>query len=275
MSDLPDLDTDSIGFIAYYNIVEQGGLDVEFDISEILDSPNVVSNTLYDNGVEGTYSGYNGTTIHFRGKQDGWIVAWFAQNYGSHEDTMLTDAVNGFWDLARNWDTADGTGGLTNNSLERCINDLQSQLTDSAGISYAATDVGLYNYEYPGASTTTITRFADYVSDNSNTTDLGLTRTAGTDVAELWGFGYMAGQAGTNNNFKAEWRVEDTQDVVASISGGSESSSTRWFVKDLFYLNYPMTAGEQLPEQLYVHGGGSGLSAKWAEASLQNMAIWG
>lgn len=279
---LPDLDTSTIGYIAYYNIVEQGGLSQDFDISEILDAGSVTSQTLYDNGVEGVYNGYNGSDINIRGKQDGWILAWYPSGYGEDsgdvpdwsEGLNSASDVQGRWDLANGWADYDaGSTNLTQNSLERCIQDLQSQLSNSAGITYNPGDVGLYNYSYPDATTVLQTHVQRSVGDNSVSVSLGLTKTAGTTIYDLWQFSAMEGSGGGNpSDAYVQGHADGDLIYETRVPGSDNNTGTGYAARDLLFLNYSLTAGQQFSIELVVSGNGSGVGAN---GNLHNLAVWG
>lgn len=157
MSDLPDLDTSSVGYVAFWNFIDQGGAG-EIDPTEVTSDGGVQSYTTYDNGVEGVYAA--GTRdCTFRVKQDGWMIAYFdrkaeEQQYGSKNENLPT----GTYSIVANWD--DGSAGASsgdNNALERVINSLYNQLSNKNTATYSAADVGLYNYEVGGTTTTILT----------------------------------------------------------------------------------------------------------------------
>ncbi|AFD02305.1 VP16 [Haloarcula hispanica icosahedral virus 2] len=183
MADLNDLDTDSIGFIGYYNIVDQGGLSADWDETEVLNDGNVQSSTIYDNGIEGKYSLVDGRSASFRIKTDGWFMVYMDDSAQYNQDTSAGN-VRGRWDLARNWTDRTVLSDINQHSLERAIQSLQSQLSNSNGIAYSSDDVGLYNFAYPDATTTTY--FAtNYPMNEYESTSWGFTYTSETDLYTL------------------------------------------------------------------------------------------
>jgi len=160
MANLPDVDTTNTSFLAYWNAIDQGGLE-SVAPEEALSSGSIVSYTLYDNGVEGVYSTSNANfNATFRIKNDGWIVAYMdtATSYPPLNST--TDRGNwdyeGLYNIANGWDNRGSAASVVNNPLERCINDLFTQLSNSGNGTYDAANVGLYNYLYQSATSTTL-----------------------------------------------------------------------------------------------------------------------
>lgn len=189
MADLPDIDTSGIAFFAYWNAIDQGGVG-SIDPSECLTDGSINSYTTYDNGVQiDSYSQSPNRTIKARVKNDGWIVAWM-------ERTTIDLAVNttstpdGPWDVAQNVHSINN-GDVQNNHLERTINSLVSNLSNSGSMTYNTGDVGLYNYEYPSASNTSTFSYTatDYDEYNSG----GISYTADTDLVGAWTVGYRTG----------------------------------------------------------------------------------
>jgi hypothetical protein len=184
MADLPDIDTSDVSFIAFFNAIDQGGVQ-DTDPTEVTSHGNVQSYTLYDNGVEGVYTTVTGRDCAFRVKEDGWFVAWFNryENYNNGENTNPDD-LRGPWDLLNDW--ADYTGGpddITTNSLERCINALKNELSNSGSVTYSASDVGLYDYRYSSAAGITGLSYHDIAQNGNNFTNYpGLQYTSGTTV---------------------------------------------------------------------------------------------
>jgi len=187
MASLPDLDTNNISFISYWNAIDSGGL-ADISPEEVLSDNNIQEYTLYDNGVEGTYRILTGRDVGFRVKNDGWFAVYidrterFKLNVGFSDtpapNSELVD-IRGPWDIANDWTiTNDATTDVVQNALERAINSLQSQLSNSGSVNYDVPDVGLYNYEYPDATTLTNLTAAQ------RNIDLGFTYTS--DTTRYW-----------------------------------------------------------------------------------------
>jgi len=256
MSDLPDLNTSQISWIAYYNIVDQGDLSVDFDISEIASSSRVNSQTLYDNGIEGDYNPVTGDTIRFRGKQDGWIIAWMDQ---SGSDTSRTDSPpQGPWDIANQWsDSNTATGGFTQNTLERAISDLQSQLSVSDGITYNSADVGLFNYLQPNATTATLLS-EEVLEGESGDPSTGLTYTDGTTISQHWVYGQVSiyvATTGTSGSGSTTFDGVTLADV--SHLSGESGYFAEYSALDAEYRNIAQEAGTEYTGSISVGGGNS------------------
>lgn len=150
MAELPDLDTSSISFIAYYNIIDQEG-DDQWEADQVLTAPGIVDYTLYDNGVEGTYQIVTGREVTFRAKNDGWIIAYMDRTQVYSDD----GSPRGYQDLINDYTDNDGPGYLDRNSLERAVNDMRQESDGSSTHNYDYSKTGLYNYEYTAAQGTT------------------------------------------------------------------------------------------------------------------------
>lgn len=156
MATLPDVDTSDVSFLAYWNILEDGGLGRDsIDPDECLDDNGITEYTLYDNGFEADYNADNHREITVRVKTDGWFVAYmdrrstFATNVEDYED------IEGPWNIGGAFPEAYGVDG---NILERAIDSLRDQISldDVESVDYSSSDVGLYNYEVEDATTFTL-----------------------------------------------------------------------------------------------------------------------
>lgn len=275
MSNLPDLDTSSVSFIAYYNIVDDGDLTGDFDISEITSSGRVNDYTLYDNGLEGTYTGINNGTVYFRGKDDGWLIAWKDRSKTTEQN--VGNPPYGSYDLVAKWREPNPqehqynqrypVNDLQNNTLERCINDLQSQLSVSDGIAYSAADVGLYDYRHQDASTVTQLSYSEAGSTDSIASPLekGLTFTDGTDIYEhdvlafAWG-----GNSGDNPQLIMDY--EGT--TLADASGGD---NIRYGTIDALFQNLTTGTGTEYIGTITTNN----QQYAYASFALTSLAVWG
>ena len=153
MADLPDLDTGNISYVAYWNAIDDGGVN-SIDAEDALSDGNIQSYTLYDNGFECTYETFTGRNCTARVKSDGWFVAYFDRS-GSYGESGNADNLRGYWDLANAWNSP-GNSTLGNHTLERVINSLQANLSNSGAVSYSSDDVALYNYAHPESTASTL-----------------------------------------------------------------------------------------------------------------------
>jgi hypothetical protein len=213
MSDLPNLDTSQISFIGYFNAIDQGGVN-DIDPTEVTNHGNVQSYTLYDNGVQGVYNTATGRDCAFRVKEDGWFVAWFNRyenfNNGQNENP---DDLRGPWDLLNDWRAFRDADDITANSLERAINALKNELSNSSSVSYSASDVGLYDYRYSSAAGITALSQADARDANLSP---GLQYTSGTTVH--WGAATGVVHTADNYNGPGDVNFEAT-DITYNDSG--------------------------------------------------------
>lgn len=190
MANLPDLDTANAGLVAYWNALDDGGLS-DFAPNEALSDTRIGSYTLYDNGFTATYNTITGRNATVRVKQDGWFVVYFDRT--AEYQTNQTDAPRGPWDLVNKW-TAYNSGTaptVTDHSLERAINSLMSELSNSGSVTYDAADVGLYDFGNSGATNLTMLSFY-------------------TDVDDTYGFSYTAGTTREHHSVFTRNRNDNT-----------------------------------------------------------------
>jgi len=184
MSEFPDIDTSQVGFIGYWNAIDQGGLS-SVSPSEVTSARGIVSTESYDNGVQGDYEFRNGRVGRYRVKTDGWFVVWMDRTHDSPDGAGSNldddhDLVywNGILDASHGDYNSVGNGAdpdLQQNSLAYSIYELWNELSNSSGVNWSYGDVGLYNYEYSGSQATT---FLFYSGTNKTAS---LTRQTGTD----------------------------------------------------------------------------------------------
>lgn len=230
MSDLPDLDTSEAAYIAYWNAIEQGGVST-IEASEALSDTNIEEYTLYDNGAEGTTTCPTDRIVNFRIKDDGWIVAWMddssatptAGSEFTDEDGNV-DYVYGLFDIVNDWSWGTGTTSIVENSLERVIESLASELSNWDTISYDPEDVGLYSYAYPDATATTL--FSERTPSDSETYEHGFLYTAGTDILYAAITGHADGGDYRNDQYVRYLDDGDIEPQVVLHQDGSGQGSS-------------------------------------------------
>lgn len=172
MSDLPDIDTSEVSYLAYWNAIDQGGVD-SISPTDVTSNNNVVSYTAYDNGVEGTYNaGVRNFT--FRVKSDGWMVAYldqteeygeeYAVDGGAPSDGTVYNAsrFKGPWNVLRNVLTPHNQPNFNpQNTLERAINSLRTELSNAGKTSYSSSDVGLFGYHTDATNSTALWNYGN------------------------------------------------------------------------------------------------------------------
>lgn len=183
MATLPDLDTSNIGFCAYWNAIDQGGVG-SIDPEDALSDGNINDYTLYDNGWEATsYTSVTGREFKIRCKSDGWFVAYMDRSENFTVTTGSPDNARGPWDLANDW-TQGANSNFVSNSLSEAIRSAASNLGNWGSITFNHSDVGLYNFEF--SSATGITGMSSAAStsyeqgDQSQTS--GVLYTSGTTI---------------------------------------------------------------------------------------------
>jgi len=201
MADLPDLDTTTVSYIAYWNAIDTGAIS-SIDAEDITTSGRILNYTLYDNGLEGeidlaptgnVYRNNGAPTAQFRVKNDGWFAVYTDRTEKFTQDTdhdgesngtpRYPASADGWWRLDVNWAASDASSGrnvdVVNNSLVRTIDHLRRQLSNSGNTTLNAGDAGLYNYQYDVATTTTY--LSTYSSEGSTQTP-GFSYTSETDL---------------------------------------------------------------------------------------------
>jgi hypothetical protein len=190
MSTLPDLSTQDPGLVAFWNAIEQSTVD-SIDPSEVTSDGNVQSQTIYDNGIEGEYATANpNSNCHYRVKTDGWIIAYL-DTVDNAEYGANTNNVHGQFDFI---DGVNQTGNFATNenTLERAIKSLASQLSNWSTIDnyYNKTDVGVYSFDW--ASANGVSAFSISARSDGGTTydkTVGIIPTAGTTVRHFSVYG--------------------------------------------------------------------------------------
>jgi hypothetical protein len=164
MSDLPDLDTSQVGVVAYWNAKSQGGVN-QIDPLEPANDGWVNSYTAYDNGIEGTLTamveGRSQRDMKFRVKTDGWMLVWVDQTdtdfrYSDEEYgvgyRILADVIRwSYWEWdAGNWP---GEPDAQANLAATALDNLRDNFSNSGTMTFNFSDVGLYSYKHPDATT--------------------------------------------------------------------------------------------------------------------------
>lgn len=214
MANLPDLDTGSIGMIAYWNAIDQGGAS-GISPDEVLSDGSIPSYTIYDNGVEGQYNLTTGRQATFRVKNDGWMVVYLdrTEKYAVNRSNVAD--CRGPWDVANAWTS--GTSEIEQSTLERAINSLQANLSNSGSITYNTTDVGLYDYAHPNVSTVTVLSAENTgATEASDVTDYGFSYTSGTNrVVHA-----VVGKAIRNQYAEGQLLSPSLSDIANCTTGG-------------------------------------------------------
>lgn len=150
MADLPNLNTEQIGPIGFWNVTDHSDAET-IDPSEAVKYARVESYTDYDNGIDGTlHQEFVGRTFNFRIKADGWIIIWLPRSASYTTSSSIGD-VNGYWDIIYDW-TEYGTANnnLPISIITHEIDQLRQQLSVDA--TFNESDTGLYNYEFPNST---------------------------------------------------------------------------------------------------------------------------
>lgn len=196
MTDLPDLDTTNIGYIAYWNAIDDGGVG-SIDPEEVLSSDRIEEYTLYDNGIhidkyrmevsqnssgQDNWDQSRERVVEARIKTDGWIIVYL-------DGTEDTGSITGPFDIHKDWSYLDSNNSaeVSPLTLERAIDRLASELDNYGSMTVNYSDMGLYNYDYESATATTLMAWEDY-SDTSNPSG-EFSYTSGTTIHAAYAYG--------------------------------------------------------------------------------------
>jgi hypothetical protein len=228
MASLPDLNTSNVGFIAYYNVIDDGGAS-SIDPEDMLTDGNINSYTLYDNGFVADYNNpINSLPVTVRAKTDGWVTAHTSRqetySFGGGVSNTFTD-VQGWYNFATgDEDDSNVNPDLSQNALERSIYSLQSNLSNTNSFVYSTADVSLYNYEYPNATNVTLANVGIPSGGPSGTKTGGISATSATTLDAAIAFaradeaGYSNGEAEFDGNVivKEDGLNHGTVDLLAN-----------------------------------------------------------
>jgi hypothetical protein len=132
MSSLPDLRTEYVAQIGYWNANNHGATSVSS--ADVLEYNSVESWVGYDNGLEGGLIEH--PALRFRVKDDGWVLVYFDVTHGDvNPEDFLTDFDAG------------SQPDLTETALSRHVDSIREHVAPDADFAHG--DVGLYNYRYP------------------------------------------------------------------------------------------------------------------------------
>jgi len=194
MGTLPDLDTDKVGWIAYWNARDDGDVD-PMNAEDVLEEEDIISYELYDNGVILEYEHpaqggqeHSDDTITVRVKNDGWIVA-YVDSYDPDDDPLLITDRNNFEEDV----------DIYENELALAIESTASNLDQWDSDNFEFTDVGLFNYDYPDVEEYTLLSEQNGSWDSSTH---GFLFTENTDIVQSW-LSFGAWNTNTGNSRSA------------------------------------------------------------------------
>jgi hypothetical protein len=230
---LPDLPTQNIGFVAYYNVIDQTTVG-SIDVSEVTNDPSVNAVDAYDNGVDITsYTLINGRDANARVKSDGWMIAWIdrSNSFGTRENDP--DNVRGYNDLSAGWkDDGELDIGIKN-SLDQAIESMKNQFSNSGQIDqdFDIDDIGLYNYEYENATATTqVAGFTTIGSGGQGSAD-SHSYIIGSKTTAL--FGNCSGYSDDNDTGISSGGTNVTLEGINISDPGGLGGGTEWGCIDI------------------------------------------
>lgn len=254
MSTLPDIDTDAAGYLQYWNAIDQGNVS-SIDPSEVTSYSNINSYTLYDNGLEGELNVTTGATATFRVKDDGWMVVYGPSESNDNFTQDNGSPIRGRWDIINDWRDSQSGSSITSSAYERAINGLAQEFSNWSSMTYNASDVGIYDYDYTSASG--ITYLYKQHSESGTTTSYtfypGAQYTDGTTLhyAVATGAGYCnIGSNGTQSDLDGNSNFDGVTIATSHIAGYRDDSYS-----DEGYGSLDLLAGNHLDGSGTEHSG--------------------
>jgi hypothetical protein len=160
MADLPDLDTENIGLVCYYNAEANGVQSIE--PTSCLDEESLIEYTAYDNGWDGKMRMINqdgfqtGPFFRVRVKSDGWMIAYTPlrddEAWRTEPTERTSSEMTGPWTAVTNRYDPSGFEEPAWSNYTMGIKRLANSLNESGNINFNRTDVSFYDYSYPDAS---------------------------------------------------------------------------------------------------------------------------
>jgi hypothetical protein len=251
-TNLDDLKTNNVGWIAYYNVLDNTSVtDVSPSetASLVSDNDNI---SYFDNGVVVNYNGPTRSEYIIRFKNDGWITAHMKRaNVNNAGNDGVHDIVD--WTKYR-------TGSLKNNVLERSIKNALSQLSNWSSIQsgYKASEVGLYNYEYETSNVTLLSEDARDAGDGSYNIQFQYTQE--TNVAR-------AVAAGKAESYDSEYAYVDSITDGSYVVDNSSSSPSFGTLDITDTLQNTLSAGDAYKIKI-------GKAYGVYEASVDIVVLW-
>jgi len=258
MADLPDIDTTQVNFIAFWNAIDQGGV-TDIDPSEVTSQPNIISHTVFDNGIEGVYDSNTGRDINFRVKEDGWLVTWVDRSELFNQNVADPNTIRGPWDLMNDWTNGSSDSQLITNNLERAIRQLTGEFSNFASMNYVAGDVGLFNFEFDTATTTSLLSKVHSTASGATSTETpGFSYTSATDL--LWAIAAGTGAIGAQDS------------ASSAFEGVTLANAPNVGVIDLLAQGLIPTAGTEFTHTLT--GSLDGFTPQLARAKGDVLIVW-
>lgn len=278
--ELPDLNKQNVGWIAYYNVVDntdvtqsdltdgtkqQEGDDGPAELESMISDRNKENIDYYDNGVVVKYLGRT-RLVTIRFKTDGWITAHMDRNRSHARNQGSPDDLNGVADIADwkddviyNNGTDASESSLVNNTLERAINTALKQMSNyDADIKdkYDPNDVKLYNYEFE-TNNATLLSDAKVAKDNEYTYEFQY-----TDATEVQHVSVAVAHATDDRNVEIK---TDNDTVFLTQPRGHEE----WAVYNATTEFNNLSSGEPLTIEA-----GLDYPSDYREYSIHVVVVW-
>lgn len=228
MAQLPDIDTTNVSFLAYWNATNHGVDNIA--PSDVTNDSSVATVEVYGNGLQGDYTLPDGNVARYRVKEDGWFVVWMDRSEAfTTESTSLDESVYGPWSMVSAWEDDYSPPSGSPLELDKAIESLQSQLSNSGSITLDYSDIGLYNYEYNTSTALTVLGAAN---TDLGATSHGLSYTSGTTINWAVGFGSANVSDGYDQEDISDATFEGLQ-LVHVVQSGEQWGSGDLLANDL------------------------------------------
>lgn len=220
---LPDIETDDISFIAYWNALDNGFDEWYEDELDFMDAEDAFdSYERYVNGLDGMasldFDAGQPRTIYLRVKADGWVVAWMdtTENYGLDWD----DPYNGVHDIMYDWSSSCQHPTEDGHALTEVIKFVYDELenvdhVEGDTIEFDPSDVGLFAYHRP-ATNMTMWRY-----DHDERDEITISIPESVDLLSGYVAGYANGSEWTSSSGSWEDHNGESHTIVAQGDGDS------------------------------------------------------
>lgn len=276
MAELPDIDTDEVSFIAYWNAIEQGDVPSDdWDATEVTSYGDVSGHSTYDNGVEGSLNFGNSRSGNFRAKSDGWLVVTLDDT--EEVSKGQTNRLNGPWDICKNIQEATHNvynsdnydpplATLDDNYLKDHIEGLwdNTSASDLTNSSMDTSDIGYYSYLRDNA--TNITLLSEqidaahesdmdrsYFESNSSTMEYESDDTIHAHVV----IGAASIYKRNLDYYHTKVSVGGDNSPETIIADSADTEDTTYGVRFASNIDYAQDPGQSYKHTVWNNGGGS------------------
>jgi len=147
---LPDLDKSNVGFIAFWNALDNGAGSIDpTDVESYLDTSEAFSNGVQGEKKISFSEKPDSRTVRCRAKNDGWLIAWLDRTRQFNQEQNS----KGPFDIIDDWTNRSSNTAFPSNKLEDVVNGMYNALSNSGTANYNTSDVSLFQYTNEDATT--------------------------------------------------------------------------------------------------------------------------